>query len=65
MNTLHQPARASAAGTVIQPGIPFSTRMFCGAQSSRPPIMTGNRAFIRAWAAHHVATAAAPLRRAH
>jgi hypothetical protein len=47
----------------LRPGVPFSTRLLFGAKLHRTTAVMGNRAFVRAWAAHRAANATAIVQR--
>ena len=60
MNPLLSPSRFAVANPALKPGVPFSTRLLFHAKRDRATALMGNRAFVRAWAAHRAVGAAAP-----
>jgi len=65
MNPLLSPSRSVATSAPLKPGVPFSSRLFFGAKLHRTTAVMGNRAFVRAWAAHRIAGATPAHQRAN
>jgi len=65
MNPRLSPSRSFAASVPLKPGVPFSSRLFFGAKLHRTTAVMGNRAFVRAWAAHRIASANPAVQRAN